>query len=123
MADREFRSPVRKLVALFHASRDKWKQKCQQAKYELKLLKRRYANLKKNHDRWEQQYREAESQRQQLQTEVELLSVYGKYGECKFTRPSYPREEPYAVILHVRICAGGGPQGRFLPRYYFICGK
>ena len=36
-------------------------------------------------------------------------SVYGKYGECEFTRPSYPREEPYEVVLHVRICAGGGP--------------
>ena len=36
-------------------------------------------------------------------------SVYGKYGECEFTRPSYPREEPYEVVPHVRICAGGGP--------------
>ena len=23
-------------------------------------------------------------------------------------RVTYPRQEPYAVILHVRICAGGG---------------
>ena len=36
-------------------------------------------------------------------------SVYGKYGECEFTPPSYPREEPYEVIPHVRIRAGGGP--------------
>ena len=27
------------------------------------------------------------------------------------------RQEPYEVILHVRICAGGRPQGRSLPRY------
>ena len=33
-----------------------------------------------------------------------------------FTRPSYPREEPYEVVPHVRICAGGGPKGPFLPR-------
>ena len=26
------------------------------------------------------------------------------------------REEPYEVVLHVRICAGGRPQGRSLPR-------
>ncbi len=71
MADLAFRTPGRKLVAFFHASRDRWKQKCQQAKYELKLLKRRYANLKKNHDQWEQRYREAETQRQQLQARVE----------------------------------------------------
>ena len=28
---------------------------------------------------------------------------------------SYPRQEPSAVIPHAGICAGGGPQGRFLP--------
>jgi hypothetical protein len=27
------------------------------------------------------------------------------------------RQEPYEVILHVRICAGGRRQRRFLPRY------
>jgi len=71
MADLRFRSPIQKLVAFFLASRDRWKQKCQQAKYDLKLLKRRYANLKRNHDQWEQRCREAETQRQQLQDRVE----------------------------------------------------
>ena len=47
-------------------------------------------------------------------------TVYGKYGECEFTRPSYPREEPYEVVLHVRICAGGGPKGPFLPRFSLL---
>ncbi len=69
-----FRSPLRKLVVFFRDSRDKWKKKCQDAKHKLKLLKRRYANLQKNHDRWQQQYRQVEAQRQQLQTQVELLS-------------------------------------------------
>ena len=32
------------------------------------------------------------------------------------------RQEPYEVILHVRVCAGGGPKGPSLPRYcYFAC--
>jgi len=73
MADLGFRSPVRKLVAFFHASRDKWKQKCQRAKYELKLLKRRYANLERNRDQWERRCREAEAQRQRLQDRVGAL--------------------------------------------------
>ncbi len=73
MSDLAFRSPVRKLVAFFRTSRDRWKQKCQQAKYELKLLKRRYANLKRNHDCWEQRYRETEAHRRQLQARVEAL--------------------------------------------------
>src|SRR6266545_6639422 len=32
----------------------------------------------------------------------------------------YPRQEPDAVILHVRIRAGGRPRGRFLPRHMRI---
>ena len=51
MTGLSFRSPLRKLVVFFRDSRDKWKKKCQDAKYEIKLLKRRYANLQKNHDR------------------------------------------------------------------------
>jgi uncharacterized protein (DUF3084 family) len=74
MTSLSFRSPLRKLVVFFRDSRDKWKKKCQEAKYELKLLKRRYGNLRKNHDRWQQQYRQVEAQRRQLQAQVELLS-------------------------------------------------
>ena len=29
------------------------------------------------------------------------------------------KEEPYEVILHVRICAGDGQQWPFLPRSFF----
>jgi chromosome segregation ATPase len=73
MANTEFRSPVRKLVAFFKASRDKWKAKCQHVKYELKLLKRRFENLQKNRDLWRQRYREAETGREQLQAQREHL--------------------------------------------------
>lgn len=37
----ELRSPTRKLIRLFMSSRDGWKAKCVDAKYELKLLKRK----------------------------------------------------------------------------------
>ena len=30
---------------------------------------------------------------------------------------NHPRQEPYAVVPHVRICARGGPQGPALSRY------
>lgn len=33
MEQAEFRSPLRKLVTFFKASRDNWKEKCQRAKY------------------------------------------------------------------------------------------
>ena len=73
MVNAKFRSPLRKLVAFFKASRDKWKAKCQQAKYELKLLKRRFEHLQKNRDLWQQRYQQAEAQREQLQAQREHL--------------------------------------------------
>ena len=69
MAD-GYRSPVRKLVAFFQSSRDKWKEKCQEAKYELKLLKRRYASLLRSRDDWKQRCRDAEARCDQLVQEA-----------------------------------------------------
>lgn len=74
MKEMSFRSPLRKLVVFFHASRDRWKQKCQDAKHELKLLKRRYMNLQKRCACWQQQYHESEAQREQLQMQIDAMS-------------------------------------------------
>ena len=70
-----FRSPLRKLVAFLKVSRDKWKAKCQQAKYELKLLKRRFDNLRISRDQWQQRYQQTETQREQLQARGEHLQA------------------------------------------------
>jgi len=75
MANTEFRSPLRKLVAFFQSSRDKWKEKCQQVKYELKLIKRRFDNLQKNRNLWQQRYQESETGREQLQAQREYLQA------------------------------------------------
>jgi len=75
MAHVEFRSPLRKLTTFFRGSRDKWKGKCQQAKYELKLLKRRFENLQLSRDQWQQDYQQAEAQREQLQARSEHLQA------------------------------------------------
>ncbi len=75
MATLEFRSPVRKLVAFFKSSRDKWKVKCRQVKYEFKLFKRRFGNLQKNRNLWQQRYQEAETGREQLQAQREHLQA------------------------------------------------
>jgi chromosome segregation ATPase len=92
MAKLEFRSPVRKLVVFFKSSRDKWKKKCQDAKYELKLLKRRIQNLQASCDQWQQCHQAAEVQcaqvqarnehlqarQEQLQAELDLFSKKGR---------------------------------------------
>ena len=84
MGRMDFRSPLRKLVVFFQMSRDKWKVKCLDAKYELKLLKRRFVNLENNRDQWRQRYQETDEerlllleQRRELQAEVESLSKKG----------------------------------------------
>ena len=75
MAQLKFRSPLRKLVAFFQSSRDKWKEKCLQVKYEFKLLKRRFENLQKNRDLWRQRNQESETEREQLQVRGEHLQA------------------------------------------------
>jgi FtsZ-binding cell division protein ZapB len=75
MAQLTFRSPLRKLVAFFQASRDKWKEKCQQTKYELKLLKRRFQNLQLSRDQWQHDYQQVAAQREQLQARGEHLQA------------------------------------------------
>lgn len=75
MARRKFRSPLRKLVAFFQTSRDKWKEKCQRTKYELKLLKRRFENMQLSRDQWQHDCRQAEAQCEQLQARGEHLEA------------------------------------------------
>ena len=53
-----FRSPVSKLLVFFRRSRDRWKEKCKQAKKELKSLKTCHAKLKASRDYWKQKARQ-----------------------------------------------------------------
>lgn len=82
MSQIQYRSPQRKLVAFFECSRNRWKEKCQEAKYQFKLLKRRFANLEVRHDQCQQRYQEAvalgeqlKAQREHLQTQNEKLQA------------------------------------------------
>jgi len=45
--DKIYKSPLRKLVKFFETSRNKWKAKCQAAKYQNKLLKNKVWYLEK----------------------------------------------------------------------------
>ena len=47
-----YRSPVGKLLRIFHQSRDQWKAKCKAAKRENKSLKIRLAKMTESRDRW-----------------------------------------------------------------------
>jgi len=47
---------------------------------------------------------------------------FGLHGVRKAERfdAKHPRQEPYEVVPHVRISAGGGPKGPSLPRLQFL---
>ena len=79
----EFRSPLRKLVAFFERSRDNWKEKCQRAKYDFKLLKRRLANLQRRYDTCQQSYQEAADQRDQMQARREHLQAQNEQLQAR----------------------------------------
>jgi uncharacterized protein (DUF3084 family) len=75
MSEFGFRSSLRKLVVFFRASRNKWKKKCQDAKYELKLLKRRFENLQSRCQQWQQRCQAAEVQGAEVATRNEHLQA------------------------------------------------
>jgi mannitol-1-phosphate/altronate dehydrogenase len=72
-----FRSPMRKLVRFFRASRDRWKEKCQRAKAESKLLGNQVRAVEKSRAHWKQQFREQQKQVKELQRELERLKKMG----------------------------------------------
>ena len=69
----EYRSPPRKLAQFFERSRDLWKTRCVQAKYRVKLLHTKVADLTKSRQRWKSEAKHLRSEVQELQDEVERL--------------------------------------------------
>jgi hypothetical protein len=63
MSEQIFRSPVSKLLSFFCRSRNRWREKCKQAKKELKSLKTCHAKLKASRDYWKQKARQSTAAR------------------------------------------------------------
>lgn len=77
---KEYKSPRRKLVKFFETSRDKWKEKCLEAKYQIKLLKIKIRNLEnskakyKNHAKeYEAKVAKLEKQARKMEQEIQEL--------------------------------------------------
>ena len=49
---KEYRSPLKKLGVFFERSRDKWKQKCLDAKRRVKFLHTKVADLQRSRERF-----------------------------------------------------------------------
>lgn len=57
-----YKSPKRKLVRFFEKSRDKWKEKCQEAKYSVKLLRNQVRYLEKRKSELAQRVKDLEDE-------------------------------------------------------------
>lgn len=69
--DKEYRSPVRKLVRFFVRSRDAWKAKCQKAKMRIKRLSNGIQALQRSRDRWKSLAKQSQREARQLRRELD----------------------------------------------------
>lgn len=60
--DSAYKSPTRKLVRFFEKSRDKWKEKCLEAKYKVKLLRNQVRYMEKRKTELKQRIKELENE-------------------------------------------------------------
>ena len=78
MSEQAFRSPVSKLLAFFLRSRNRWKDKCKQAKKELKSLKTCHAKLKTSRDYWKQLARQVAESVTPQEAEVATTKTHAR---------------------------------------------
>ena len=69
----DYRSPARKLVRFFEASRDQWKVKHHEVKKELKLAKNQIRAVEKSRAKWRRDAEEAATERDRLRSELQAL--------------------------------------------------
>ena len=62
-----YKSPVRKLIRFFEGSRDKWKARCLDAKYRIKLLTNKIRYLEKRKADLSKRVKELEMELEELQ--------------------------------------------------------
>ena len=73
METKEFSSPVRKLVAFFRSSRDKWKRKCQKSKQTCKILSNQVRAVENSRARWKEKAKAEAERATRLEQELEAL--------------------------------------------------
>ena len=71
MEDRQYKSPVRKLVRFFERSRDGWKRKYLEAKVTVKRLANRVRSLQRSRDQWKEQAMGQREELRRLRQELE----------------------------------------------------
>lgn len=92
---KEYKSPVRKLLAFFEKSRDGWKAKCAKLKYKAKKLQQRVRYLSARNEELKQRVRELERklaalQAREQETMEEMEAVKKRARHKRGTREWLP---------------------------------
>jgi len=66
-SENRYKSPKSKLIRFFEGSRNKWKRKTKDAKYQIKLLRKKLKYLEKNKQEDKKHSKNLEKQLQQMQ--------------------------------------------------------
>ena len=72
-ANHSYKSSKRKLVKFFEKSRNKWKDKCREAKYQLKLLHNRMRYLEKSKNNSKKRVQQLEAELRQIKDSQKQL--------------------------------------------------
>ena len=94
----EFRSPVRVLASFFQKSRDKWKQKCLDAKTELKRFKVRVSDVSKSRDAWREKAETKQRELESLQSQVQQLQSQLGEVTSEVSAAGPQKTKPPAVV-------------------------
>jgi chromosome segregation ATPase len=66
IVEKKYKSPMSKLVRFFEGSRNKWKNKAKDAKYQIKLLRKRIKYLEQNQSEFKNRSKNLEIKVQQM---------------------------------------------------------
>ena len=104
--DRSYKSPVRKLIRFFEESRNQWKAKCLNAKYQIKLLSNKIGYLEKRKAELTNKVKELEKKLEDLREEKMVITPPG--GGKFDIIPSFHTYSIAHICLFVEFVLSGG---------------
>lgn len=74
-AEKKYKSPKWKLIRFFESSRNKWKKKAKDAKYQIKLLRKRVKYLEQHKREFKERSNNLELQIQQIKNDEKRMQA------------------------------------------------
>jgi len=72
MQEKQYKSPIKKLVRFFESSRNNWKNKYFEKKKDLKRVKNRIYDLEKRKEEWKDRATKAEKKLKEIEKDISI---------------------------------------------------